>query len=326
MRARRALRASLAAALVAVLGGACGIIPGGSSASSGDARSGGGSGTTEITVGTMPIIDTAPLQIAQQRGYFEDVGLTVKTSTIQGGADGIPKLADGSLDITFGNYVSVFDTHAKGPKMHIAAEAYNAEEGVLVVTAMPNSGIREPDDLEGRTLAVNTLKNVGTLTVKSVLRTHGVDPSTVQFREMPFPDMPGALKNGSVDAAWMVEPFISQVETELGAHKVFDSASGATAGFPIAGYVTTQKFYEKNTKTVDAFKTAIQRAQKAAQDRATVEKVLPTYTEIDPQTAAIVRVGEYPTTLEPTRLQRVPDLMREFGALNQKLEARQLVS
>lgn len=321
LRGRRALRVSLAGAsafMVAVLA-AC-------SAVSGQSASDEQPGKTDIAVGTMPIIDTAPLQIALDRGFFDDEGLSVHTTTIQGGADGIPKMRHGSLDISFANYVSAFRTHAEGHRMRIAAEAYNADEDVLVVTAMPGSGIAGPEDLEGKTVAVNTLHNVGTLTVKSVLQTHGVNPSSVDFTAMPFPDMPEALKDGSVDAAWMVEPFISQVETELGAHEVFDSASGATEGFPIAGYVTTQRFQQKHPRTVAAFQRAIQRAEQVAHNRAAVEQVLPSYTKISPRIAAIATIGTYPTTIEATRLQRVPDLMSHFGVLDQQLGAKQLIS
>lgn len=322
MGARRALRLSLAGTLAALLTAACG----GSSAGSGAD----GSGTSppskaKITVGTMPIIDTAPFELAIKNGFFAEEGLQVSTQTIQGGADGIPKLQSGSLDISFANYVSVFLAHADGTKMHVAAEAYNAGDDVLQVTTLPDSGIREPSDLAGATVAVNTLENVGTLTVKSVLQTHGVDPSRVNFVEKPFPDMASALKNDTVDAAWMVQPFISQVKTQLGARQVVDSASGATEGFPIAGYVTTQEFRNKHPQTVAAFQRAIQRGQELAHDRAKVERIVPTYTGIEPKIAAIATIGEYPTTIEVTRLQRVPDLMREFNVLDSKLDASQLV-
>lgn len=325
MSARRALRVVLAGALAALLTAACG----GSSADSEPGGSGKTAAAPEkatINVGTMPIIDTAPLELAIENGFFADEGLEVNTQTIQGGADGIPKLQSGSLDISFANYVSAFLAHGKGTKMQVAAEAYNAGEGVLQVTALPDSGIREPSDLAGATVAVNTLENVGTLTVKSILKTHDVDPSRVDFVEKPFPEMVSALESGSVDAAWMVEPFISQAKTTLGAHQVLDSASGATEGFPIAGYVTTQKFQQANPKTVAAFQRAIQRGQRLAHDRAEVEEIIPTYTEIDPEIAAIATIGEYPTTIEATRLQRVPDLMREFDVLDQQLNAAQLTS
>lgn len=324
MSARRALWLWLAGALAALLAASCGGSSAGSEADGPGAAAPSPEQAT-ITVGTMPVIDTAPLELAIKNGYFAEEGLEVETRTIQGGADGVPKLESGGLDISFANYVSAFLAHSNGTKMRIAAEAYNAGEGVLQVTAMPGSGIREPSDLAGATVAVNTLENVGTLTVKSILKTHDVDTDAVNFVEKPFPEMASALESGSVDAAWMVEPFISQAKTSLGAYEVLDSASGATEGFPIAGYVTTQEFQNENPKTVAAFKRAIQRGQRLASDRAKVERVVPTYTKIEPKIAAIATIGEYPTTIEATRLQRVPDLMREFGVLDSKLDAAQLV-
>jgi NitT/TauT family transport system substrate-binding protein len=41
------------------------------------------------------------------------------------------------------------------------------------------------------------------------LRRHGVDRKTVQFLEIPFPQMPDALLQNRLDAVWGVEPFLT---------------------------------------------------------------------------------------------------------------------
>ncbi|MCQ0014360.1 ABC transporter substrate-binding protein [Actinomadura madurae] len=50
---------------------------------------------SQITLGTMTVADTAPVQIALSKGLFKAEGLTVRTQVIQGGAAGIPLLKSG---------------------------------------------------------------------------------------------------------------------------------------------------------------------------------------------------------------------------------------
>ncbi len=41
------------------------------------------------------------------------------------------------------------------------------------------------------------------------LQRNGVDPSSVQFLEIPFPQMADALFQNRLDAVWNVEPFLT---------------------------------------------------------------------------------------------------------------------
>jgi NitT/TauT family transport system substrate-binding protein len=123
-----------------------------------------------------------------------------------------------------------------------------------------------------------------------------------------------------------VEPYITDTAKALGARLVLDTAIGPTADLPVAGYASTAEFARNNPKTVAAFKRAIRRAQQICGDRQNVEKVLPSYAQVDPQTAVITGVGVYPTSEQPSpvRLQRVADLMQRFNLLSARLDVKNL--
>src|SRR5690606_4455125 len=124
-----------------------------------------------------------------------------------------------------------------------------------------------------------------------------------------------ALESGQVDAAAMVEPFIT-VASKAGARIVVDQMTGPTEDFPIAGWLTTESIANKYPKTLAAFQRALHKAQElVANDRKIVDEVLPKYTKIDAATAAVIALGSYPTSLSEARLQRVADLMKEYGYL-----------
>lgn len=274
---------------------------------------------TTITVGTMPAVDVAPLHLAIQNGYFEQAGLNVELKTISGGAKGIPKLANGSLDITFGNWVSFFRAQQQGVvDLKAISDAYQADKGTFLLMRYPGRGITSPDRLRNEKIAVNTRANINELTTLATLKLHGLSREDVEFVVMDFPDMPTALKNNDVAAISVIEPFISQAH-KLGAETLADTASGPTANMPIAGYAATGTWVENNRDVAAKFQRVMSRAQReAGADRNKVERLLPTYTKIDPSTASLVEIGTYPTTLDASRLERVTGLMKANGQLPKK--------
>lgn len=308
----------LAVVCAAALAGAC--------SAGADEPSGQGMKKTQIKVGAMKVAGTAPYFLAKKRGFFKDQGLQVKTVAVKGGAEGIPKVHGGSIDITYSNYISMFQALDNGFQLRVLADGYNTADNTLAIMASSDSGIRKPEDLAGKTIAVNTLHNQAQLLTKSVLKTRGVSLDDIKFVSIPFPDVPAALASDKVDAGFLVEPFITAVESKQGGRIVVDPASGATEGWPTAGWAATSDFVEKHPKTAKAFTKAMQHGAEVAQKRGDVEDILPSYTAIKPKTAAIMNLGEYPTSVDATRIQRVPDLMYRFGLIDHKMKADKLIA
>ncbi|MFB9961589.1 ABC transporter substrate-binding protein [Sinosporangium siamense] len=282
---------------------------------------------TKLKVGAIPIPDPAALYIANTKGFFKEEGLTIEPVTIQGGAVAVNSLKSEILDISQTNYVSTFSAVSKGEKLKLIADAYQAGPNTFVLMVPKNSPIQTPADLKGKTIAVNTFNNIGTLAVTATLKVAGLTKDDVTFKEFQFPQMAAALTTGQVDAAWMTEPFITVTQSDLGTRKLVDTMSGQTANFPIAGWMTTEEFAKNNPKTLAAFQRALARGQEiAAKDRKEVEAIVPTYTSIKKETAAVITLGTFPTTLNETRLQRVADLMAEYGILTGKLDVTTLLA
>ncbi|WP_440071204.1 ABC transporter substrate-binding protein [Streptosporangium sp. OZ121] len=323
MRFKLASRAVIAGVAAALALSACG-----SSDTPTDttAANAGGLEKNSIKMGALPIPDSAALYIADKRGFFKEEGLTVTIEPVPGGAQAQQGLLGGTLDATQTNYVSTFLAVSKGNKMKIISDLYQAAPNSFNLMVPKDSGIKTPADLKGKKIAVNSLGNIGTLAVTTVLKTHGLTEKDVEFVEFGFPDMGAQLKNKVVDAAWMTEPALTAAQKLLGAQKLADTMVDSTADFPIAGVVVTEKFANENPKTVAAFQRAVARAQQiAATDRKAVEEILPTYTKIDAATAAVITLGSFPTSLDETRLQRVADLMLEQGYLTSPIQAKTIL-
>jgi NitT/TauT family transport system substrate-binding protein len=279
----------------------------------------------KIKIGLLPVLDVASVHIAITKGYFREEGLEVEPVTIQGGAAAIPGLISGDLDITFGNWVSFFAAQAKDTArdvegLKLISDGYQAKPEMFLILTKSGSRIKSPQDLAGKTIAINTLGNIAELTSKATLEANNVDPRTVTFKEMPMPDMEAAIEDNVVDAAFMSEPFITRAQRTSGQIPILDAASGPTDGIPIAGYGTTGKFVRENPKTVAAFQRAMVKGQHDAADRTTVQPLLADYAKVDKDTATLVHFGDFPTSLDPTRLQRVATLMRTHGLLTDEFD------
>jgi NitT/TauT family transport system substrate-binding protein len=323
MRHRRAIVGLITATLLAAVSG-CGLL------SSEEPATPGSSGTEQakIRLGALPIVDAAPIHIALKKGYFKDEGVEVEVKTIQGGAAAVPGLVNGELDVTFGNWVSFLSAQAKGAAdLKLVADAYRAKPGMFMIVTAPDSTVKSPKDLAGKKIGVNTRANVAELAVRAALKAQQIDPESVQFAELPFPDMQAALQRKDIDAALLVEPFITRAVQQIGAVAVLDTIAGDTVDLPIAGYATSAKFAQANPKTLDAFKRALIKAQRDAANRTEVESVVTGYAKVDASIATVLKLGSFPASIDAARLKGVVDLMKANGMLTGDVDpAKMLIS
>jgi NitT/TauT family transport system substrate-binding protein len=295
---------------LAALTVACGGTGGGSASGASSPA-----GTTSIVVGSLPVIDTAGLQVALKEGYFKQAGLNVTVKSVTQSTAAIPDLLHGSIDvIAGGNYVSFFEADANGTfPVEILAPAIDCTADTYGVVAMPSSGITGPAGLAGKTIAVNLTQNIQTLTTSAVLSGDGVSASSVHYVQVPFPDMVAALQAGRVNAISAVEPFLSAA-LAAGGKLVTSTCAGPTAGFPLSGYETTQSWVRQHAAAARAFQQAVEKGNAYADAHpGVVRSLLPTYTAITAAAAAGMPLGSYPGTLTPASMQRVATLMRSGG-------------
>ncbi|WP_185845722.1 ABC transporter substrate-binding protein [Kibdelosporangium aridum] len=270
----------------------------------------------KLKVGVFSIVDVAPLYIALDNGYFKAEGLDVEPVTTAGGPDAVTKLAAGELDVGISSYPAFFAAQAKQvANFKIVTDAYQACDGHSRVMVRQDSPIQRPADLIGKKVAVSGRGTISDLAASSVLATHGVDPSKVQWIEIRFPDMLAGVQNGNVDAAVFGEPFVTQALQTKGTKDLFDIASGPTNEIALSGWGALEKFVTANPRTVAAFQRAMARAVDDTGDRPRLEQIFAGKLKIDPMVASLVTICRYPKTLEAKRIQRPADLMAEFGVI-----------
>ncbi|GAB2873044.1 ABC transporter substrate-binding protein [Lentzea nigeriaca] len=318
--ATRAKALRLVAVLITcVLTASCGLF--GSSSNSGNAAV----ERNVLRIGVLPVVDVAPLRIALNEKLFEKAGLQVNLVTQPSEAEAIKQL-DTTLDITWATHVSLFRAVAEGTELQLQGEAYQAGPNSMALVTNASSDYDDPGKKQAPTIAVNSETDIGALTTRAVLDTAAVEKQKIKFRAMPFAEMENALKSAQVDAAFMIEPFITKAQRSIGAKILTDTARGPTLDFPMSGYASSKKFAEANPKTLKAFREVLREAQQRAQsNKLAVQDSLTSYADVDQQTAALVSIGTFPLSLNPIRLQRVADMMDTEDVLSGRLDVQQLL-
>ncbi|MFK0248017.1 ABC transporter substrate-binding protein [Amycolatopsis azurea] len=327
LSARLGRRGAIALAMAAVVTtsvGGCGLLGGDESSSSG------GSGNLEkskIKVATMSTIDTASLRLAQDGGYFKAEGLDVELTEAATGQISLTKLIGGEVDIAYASYTPFFIAMSKGTAdIKLVSDASSAGPKSTMVVTVPTSPVKNVNDLAGKKIGIFAPNTVSDTLTKSVMKDHGVDFSKVQWVPVQPPNMAAALKNGDIDAGFLTEPFITQAAKQAGTVPIVDTATGATQDFPTAGYGALGKFTTENPKTVSAFQRAMQKATRDAADRSKIEPLLVKYAKIDQDTAALTTLLTFQSTLDPRRIQRVPDLLLQMGAIQTKIDVGPMIA
>lgn len=314
---KRSLVAVLSAAILTVLAGC------GGDDDAGDTASDSATGASEpqaITVGVIPIVDVAPIYLGVEQGFFEQRGLDVTLQTAQGGAAIVPAVLNGEFDFGFSNITSLLIAQTQGLPLKIVAAGDSTTgkpgEDFAAVVAPQGSSIAGPADLAGRTVAVNTLNNIGTTTISKVVEDAGGDASTINFVELPFPDMPAALAEGRIDAAWGLEPFLTIMRNQ-GATPVTWNYAETDPNLVIAAYFTTQQKLEEDPELVEAFTEAMNESLEYAQDNPDAARgALGSYTQIDPAVAEALILPRWPSEIDADAVQLLADLAEQDGLVD----------
>ncbi|GAA1750754.1 ABC transporter substrate-binding protein [Streptomonospora arabica] len=311
---RRMILPAAAAAVTLLASTACG---GGQDGGGGDSG-----GPQKIKVGAIPIVDVAPLHLGLDQGIFEKHGIDMEIQNTTGGAQAVPSVVSGEFDFAFGNITSIIVGRSNDLPLTIVANGVTStgEQGADFggVVVPEGSDISDAKGLEDKTIAVNNLENIGDTTVRNSIRKAGGDSDTVEFVELPFPEMPAALERGDVDAAWVVEPFLT-ASLNNGATEVASNFVDADPNLSVAYYFTTEQIVNQDPELVDNFTAAVNESLTYAEENPDeVRRILGEYTEMDSATIEKIRLPRWPTDGYKKPAQSIADLMMHDGVIEKQ--------
>jgi NitT/TauT family transport system substrate-binding protein len=310
----------------------CLVLAGGGLAACGDdgeEEEGGQARPATLNVGVIPIADVAPLYLGVKKGFFRQEKITIKPKLAEGGAAITPAVVSGDFQIGFSNTISLLIAASKNLPVQIISQGVlggkDESQAWADLLVLKDGDVKEPKDLEGKTIAVNTLNNICEVTIKASLEPRGVDVSKLKFTEVPFPDMNAALEGGRVDGACVVEPFVSQ--GKAGKARGIDPFYVRTApDLTVATYFTSRRYAEQNPGVVDRFVRAMNKSLDYAQGHPEeARKVLLDYTQIPPEAAERIKLPIWRSELTEDTIERLSDLSKKYGLIEEEPNLDELI-
>ena len=283
---------------------------------------------TEIQVGFIPILCSAPLILAHARGIFERNGLHVDLTPAPGWSGIKELMAYGKLDAAhmLSPMPLACNLGIDGKKSDILLAAVQNVNGQALTLAAKHLGIAHVADMKGFTFGVPYRFSMHYYLLCHHLARHGVDPlKDVKIVEVAPPNMPYYLQQGWVDGVFAPEPF-NQIPVMLGTGFIQVLSKDIWEGHPCCSFATTRSFAEKHPNTYRALLTSILEAEMAlhsadVEERRVIARSIsdPAHLNLDDVLPAEqVLSGDFPdgkggSHHVPDRIDFVPHAFVEYG-------------
>ena len=268
--------------------------------------------------------------LAYGKGFFKKEGLDVEMNYIQGGRFALEAVLSGSAE--FGAIVEV----------NIAYIAFQGIENFIspgnivsstssAIIARKSSGIEKPSDLRGKRLALSPAMT-SDIYARRVLSKYGMTEKDVELVKVMPLAMQGTMSAKGADAASIWQPFVYNIQRELGNDAIIFKDPDVYTGYEM--YAVGRDYAAKNPEMVKAVlrasraaenfaKANREEAQKivAKEIRLDVEIVAGIWDEFDMRveldkqrmTADVTRIGEWILETQPDyRGKPLPDYAQYF--------------
>ena len=243
----------------------------------------------DLRIGVLPVLNTLPLYVAQEAGYFEAEGVSVELVPFQSGLDRQTALLAGATDASNDDLIGVLLLNAGGVDVRVVRHDPPAEVFFALV-AGPESELESAADLAGASVGISHNTLIQYLTDAMLAR---VDMSADEVEYVEIAEIPvryQLLLQGQIDAATLPEPLI-QATLGAGGRVLIDDAA--------LGYVPTVLSFRADTlaekgEKVRAFLLAYERAVAAINaDAEAFREVMGAHIQMPPPLIPILPVPTF---------------------------------
>ena len=257
-RQRRVRRLGLLAFLLvlAVVGAGCGGDDGDAGAANASASAGQAASGT-LRLGYFGNVTHAPAVIGEEQDLFADAlgdGVEIEYSYFNAGTEAIEALFAGAIDATFIGPNPAINGFAESDGEALRIVAGTTSGGASLVV---REGIDSAEHLAGKRLATPALGNTQDVALRAWLADQGYETDRTGGGDVAIipqanADTLTAFVDGSIDGAWVPEPWATRLATEGDGHVLVDERDL----WPDGAFVTTHlivasEYLEDNPRIVE---------------------------------------------------------------------------
>src|SRR6476469_285797 len=166
-----------------------------------------------IAIGGAGCLCYLPTVLAEQLGEYKKAGVAVELVDFKGGSQALTAVIGGSADVVSGYFDHCVNLAAKNQALE-AFVVYDRYPGLTLVVGPKQTGkIKSVEDLKDKKVGVSAPGSSTDFFLKYLLNKHGVDPNSGGVVGIGLgATAVAAMEQGSVDAAVMLDPAITQMQ------------------------------------------------------------------------------------------------------------------
>lgn len=212
-----------------------------------------------LKVAVLPVLDSLPLYVALENGYFEDAGIEVELIPVGSAPERDQLMQSGQIDGMLNEVVTTLYYNREGAKIKIVrfARVATADYPVFRILAAKDSGITSTEDLRGVPIGVSE----GTIIeymADRVLANAGLSVEEIKKIAVPkIADRTALLESGELKAAVMPDPLASLL-MQKGAVMVIDDTTLPEVSNSV--YSFNMDIINNSPDSVKAFLAAVEKA------------------------------------------------------------------
>jgi len=178
----------------------------------------GSSGRKQITIAVSPLLGSAAIYIAHEKGYFKDEGLDAALQIHPSGQLSLCAVLSGKADFAAVAETPIAYAAVGGKPFAVVATISQIERGTLIV-ARKDRGISKTSDLKGKRIGVAP-GTTGDFFLHIYLATSYINSKEIRRVDLPSEAVVSALLAGDVDAVSTWAPQTTALEDKLGGNAV----------------------------------------------------------------------------------------------------------
>lgn len=250
----------------------------------------------------------ALIHLAQEQGFFTDVGLDISFQFVPSGVEALKELHNGNVDIASAAEFPFVSQNLKGSDMKILASV--AELDILEVIAREDRGILKPADLKGKRMTMK-FGTQGNFLLDRFLLSYGISLRELELIEIQrSEERMRLLVEGTVDAVIHYGAEARQIKEALGDNWVSWSLHRRPSFWQLI--IGRAQFLQQHPKLVERFLRALQEAEVFyLSNPISAIDLLTKHTDLDKQLLeSFLSKTEYKLSLEKTLLIALEDEAR----------------
>jgi NitT/TauT family transport system substrate-binding protein len=264
---------------------------------------------------------------ANDAGLFANAGFDADILIENNAGAAVAAVSGGSAEVGLGDFIGLANAIEHGIPLVLLAGGthYTSAVASTLLCVAKNSPIQRAKDLEGTTVAVVTLVGFGTVASKAWLTQNGADLDKIKFIELTFAAMGPALTRGTISAAVIGEPLLSQERDEVRPiGKPYDAISKE---FLLNAWFTTRDWLAKNPETARRLVRVIYDSARWANTHQEQSlPILAKYLKLDPAAIHGMVRAQFATGLDPAQIQPVIDAGVKFKLIPQPLDIASVIA